>query len=241
MSSQRFSAFPKEGLRFLRSLKRNNNREWFQEHKGIYERVVKRPMEELVEALAVDFKEFAPEMLADTKSSIRRIYRDTRFSHDKTPYKTHVAAIFPRQGFGKHEGARLYLHISATDIYIGGGVYMPVPEDLTAIRTHIAGNNRAFTSIVEASSFRRIFGGLSGDQLLRVPRGFSADHPAADYLRYKQYLAGRTLTAEEALQPGFYKTVIQAFKGVLPFIRFLNDPILRAHRVRERQEALLTR
>ena len=88
MRTKSFAGFPKEGLAFLRSLKRNNNREWFQEHKSIYENVVKQPMSELVEALAVDFEKFAPEMLASPKASVYRIYRDTRFSRDKTPYKT---------------------------------------------------------------------------------------------------------------------------------------------------------
>ena len=241
MKPQRFSAFPREGLRFLRSLKRNNNREWFLEHKSIYETAVKQPMVDLVESLAADFARFAPEVVVEPKSSIYRIYRDTRFSNDKTPYKTHVAAIFSPNGFAKHEGAGFYLHISTTDVFIGGGVYMPLPEDLNAIRTHIAENTDAFRSIVEARSFRKLFGELSGDQLRKVPRGFAADHPGADYLRHKQYLAGRSLKAEEAVAPGFYKAVVQTFEGMVPFIRFLNEPVLRTSRARVRQEALLTR
>ena len=133
MKSQRFSAFPQEGLRFLRSLKRHNNREWFQERKGIYETFVKAPMEQLVIELAADFETFAPEMIATPKASIYRIYRDTRFSKDKSPYKTHAAAIFPRKGLEKHEGAGFYLHLAPSELLIGGGVYMPQPEDLNAI------------------------------------------------------------------------------------------------------------
>src|SRR5262245_29536624 len=111
MSQRAFSAFPKEGLRFLRSLKRNNNREWFLEHKGIYDEYVKGPMGRLIEALADDFPKFAPEMVASPKVSAYRIYRDTRFSKDKSPYKTHIAAVFPRDGLDKHQGAGFYLHI----------------------------------------------------------------------------------------------------------------------------------
>src|SRR4051812_28605415 len=133
MKSKRFSAFPKEGLRFLRSLKRNNNREWFLEHKVIYEASLKQPMISLVEALAADFQRFAPEMVASPQTSIYRIYRDTRFSNDKTPYKTHVAAMFPRKGLGKHEGAGFYLHISTTEVLVAGGLYMPAPEGLQAV------------------------------------------------------------------------------------------------------------
>src|SRR5262245_34863327 len=123
-------AFPNEGLKFLQTLKRNNNREWFNKHKGIYEESVKRPIEDLIAALAEDFRTFAPEMVASSKVSAYRIYRDTRFSKDKSPYKTHVAAVFPRAGLGKHEGAGFYLHVSHSELFIGGGLYMPEPEDL---------------------------------------------------------------------------------------------------------------
>src|SRR5688572_27062687 len=182
MRSQRFVAFPAEGIKFLRALKRNNKREWFLAHKSTYERAVKQPMELLVLSLAEDFAKMAPELVANPKTSIYRIYRDTRFSKDKSPYKTHAAAVFPRSGFEKHQGAALYLHIAPDEVFLGGGVYMPLPEDLNAIRRHIAENFSGFKSIVEGRSFCRIFGKLSGEQLARVPRGFPADHPAADYL-----------------------------------------------------------
>jgi len=239
MRSQSFTAFPKESLAFLRSLKRNNNREWFQDHKSIYETVLKQPLADLVESLAVDFERFAPEMVSSPKVSMYRIYRDTRFSKDKTPYKTHVAAIFPRKGFEKHEGAGLYLHIATTEVLIAGGVYMPMPDALNAIRSHIASNSAAFIKILEAKNFRTMFGKLGGEQLLRVPRGFSPEHPAADYLRHKQFLAGRTLEANLAISPVFYRTVVETFRTMLPLIRFLNEPVLQARRVRERQDAVL--
>src|SRR5205823_9020692 len=98
MTKRAFSTFPKEGLQFLRLLKRHNNREWFQEHKGIYEQHVKQPMADLIDAIAGEFQQFAPEMLATPKASAYRIYRDTRFSKDKSPYKSHTAAVFPRSG-----------------------------------------------------------------------------------------------------------------------------------------------
>src|SRR4026208_1384845 len=95
---QAIPVFPAEGLKFLRSLKRNNNREWFQAHKDVYEAQIKRPMEDLILALGVDFQKFAPEFIATPRKSLYRIYRDTRFSKDKSPYKTHVAASFPHKG-----------------------------------------------------------------------------------------------------------------------------------------------
>jgi uncharacterized protein (TIGR02453 family) len=239
MKRQTFSAFPKEGLQFLRSLKRHNNREWFQEHKGIYETHVKVPINQLIEALSIDFREFAPEMVASPKVSAYRIHRDTRFSKDKTPYKTHVAAVFPPSSIGKHEGAAFYLQIDPSRLLIGGGVYMPLPEDLQAIRTHISENPRRFESIIESHSFTKMFGVVEGEQLTRVPRGFNSDHPAAEYLKFKQFLASRNFDGKVTVSPGFYKLVVETFKGMTPFIRFLNEPILKARRTRERQEAML--
>ncbi len=238
MKQRIFSAFPKEGLQFLRALKRNNNREWFQEHKSIYEERLKQPMADLIDALALDFKRFAPEMLATSKVSAYRIYRDTRFSKDKSPYKTHVAAVFPRSGLNKHEGASFYVHIAPTEVFIGGGLYMPLPEDLHAVRNHIAGRTKTFLGIIRERRFRKLFGEVTGEQLSRVPRGFDVNHPAAEYLRYKQFLAARTLDPEAAVRPGFYKSVLETFEGMLPFIRFLNEPIVKAKRERDRRLAL---
>ena len=236
MRQRAFSAFPKEGLQFLRSLKRNNNREWFQKHRGNYEKHVKQPMADLIQALHEEFQAFAPEMIASPKVSAYRIHRDTRFSKDKSPYKTHVAAVFPRSGLSKHEGAGLYLHIAAEELLIGGGLYMPLPEDLNAVRSHIFETPGKFLNIVESAAFRRKFGKIEGEQLTRVPRGFPADHRVADYLRYKQFLASRNFPAEHATSPRFYRTLVETFQAMVPLVRFLNEPIVRARRVKERQD-----
>ena len=116
---------------------------------------------------------------------------------------------------------------------------MPLPEDLQALRNHIAENPRGFERVVQAAAFRKMFGSVHGDRLTRVPRGFPADHPAGEYLKYKQFLASRTLEPEIVTSPQFYKTVLETFRGMLPFIRFLNEPIVAARRTRERQEALM--
>jgi uncharacterized protein (TIGR02453 family) len=239
MKTRAFSAFPKEGLQFLRSLKRNNNREWFQEHKGKYEQYLKGPMADLIAALAADFTRFAPEMVASPRLSAYRIHRDTRFSKDKSPYKTHVAAVFPRAGLDKHAGAGFYVHLAPSELLIGGGLYLPSPEDLNAIRHHVEINSAAFVKIISDKRFRKLFGTVSGERLSRVPRGFPADHPAAEYLRYKQFLAGRTLDPTVATSPDFYPLLLETFKAMLPFVRFLNEPLVQAQRRRERQEAIL--
>jgi uncharacterized protein (TIGR02453 family) len=241
MTAKIFPGFPKEGLQFLRALKRHNNREWFHKHKTIYESALKKPMEEFINTLSAEFDRFAPEMVATVKVSSYRIHRDTRFSKDKSPYKTHVAAVFPRKGLGKHHGAGFYLQIDPGGVLVGGGVYMPPPEVLNAIRTHVASNHRKLRSIVESHGFRKRFGALSGEKLTRVPRGFDPAHPAADYLRFKQFLASRSLRPEIATSRMLHRHAVECFREMLPLIEFLNEPILKVQLLRDRQEAILGR
>ncbi|SRR5579871_649577 len=212
--------FPKEGLEFLRSLKRNNRRPWFQKRKEDYERFVKAPMIEFVMALANDLPD---EYVADPAKSVFRIYRDVRFSKNKAPYKTHAAAHFPPRGKGRGLGAGLYFHIAPTEVWIGGGLYMPTPQEALAVRTKIAEHPRAFESIVASPEFRKRFGKLEGEKLKRVPRGFPADHPAAEWLKHKQWIAGAELKPEAALSPKFYETLLAHFNAALPLLRFLNS------------------
>ena len=222
--------FGPEALTFLRALKRNNRREWFQPRKEQYDAVVRRPMIQILERLAVDLRPLAPEIVVDPKTAIYRIYRDTRFSEDKTPYKTHAAAVFPWRGLPKHEGAGLYFHISPDEVWIGGGMYAPQTAQLQAVREHIAGNHRRLRSIVDSGAFRRAIGALDGEKLQRVPRGFPKDHAAAEFLKYRQFLAGRELPPAVAATPKFYPTVVETFRIVVPLIRFLNEPLTaRSH------------
>ena len=220
--------FTADALRFLRALKRNNRREWFQPRKEQYEAVVRRPMLAVVERLAADLRPIAPEIVCDVKTAVYRIYRDTRFSEDKRPYKTHAAAVFPWRGLPKHEGAGLYFHIAPDEVWIGGGMYAPQTPQLQAVREHIAGNARRLRSIVHSASFRRVIGELEGERLQRVPRGFPKEHEAAEFLRYRQFLAGRELPAEVAISRKFYPTVIETFRVVVPLVRFLNEPLTGA-------------
>jgi uncharacterized protein (TIGR02453 family) len=212
-------------LRFLRSLKRNNRRDWFNAHRDAYERDVRGPLTAIVERLADDFRSFAPELVASPKVSMYRIYRDTRFSENKAPYKTHIAAVFPTRGLAKHEGAGLYFHVSADEVWIGGGMYAPPPPQLVAVREHIAANLRQLRAIVESPAFRRRVGALDGERLTRVPRGFAKDHPAAEYLKFKHFIAGAEFPSALAASPRFYSTLIAVFREVLPLARFLNAPL----------------
>ncbi len=225
MSTPRFS--PKT-LTFLRALRRNNNREWFNANRARYEEHVRAPMVALVEQLAVDLPAIAPDLLADPKRSIYRIYRDTRFSPDKTPYKTHVAAIFPHRDLPKHEGAGLYVHVALDGLFVGGGLYRPQPRQLAKLREHIAAHGRRLRAIVDSPPFRKEFGQLDGERLQRTPRGYPADHPAADLLRLKQYLAGRSREPEFATSPHFYESLLRSFTILAPLIHYLNGPLATA-------------
>jgi len=225
---QRSLRFPEDGLRFLKALKRNNRREWFHTRKDRYDEQVRRPMLAIVEHLAADLRPIAPEIVVDPKTAVYRIYRDTRFSPDKTPYKTHIAANFPWRGLPKHEGAGLYFHVSPDEIWIGGGMYAPQTSQLQAVREHIAANCRQLRSIVESAAFRRTIGRLEGEKLQRVPRGFPKDHQAAEFLMYRQFLAGRELPPAAAATGRFYPALLETFRIVVPLVRFLNQPLAAA-------------
>lgn len=217
--------FSPKTLTFLRALKRNNRREWFNANRARYEEHVRAPMVALVEQLALDLPAFAPELIAEPKRSIYRIYRDTRFSPDKTPYKTHVAAIFPHRDLAKHEGAGLYVHVAPDSVFAGGGLYRPQPRQLARLRTYIAGRHRQLRAIIGAPPFREAFGTLDGERLQRTPRGYAADHPAADLLRLKQYLAGRAYEPAFATSPRFYASLLHDFTVLAPMIHYLNGPL----------------
>jgi uncharacterized protein (TIGR02453 family) len=227
MAAQSAPRFPAETVRFLRALKRNNRRDWFQPRKEQYEAQVREPMIAVIEQLASDFRAFAPELIASPKLSMYRVYRDTRFSENKTPYKTHIAAIFPWRGLPKHEGAGVYFHVAPDDVWIGGGMYAPQPAQLHAVREHIASNVRRLRKIVEAPAFRKGFGPLEGEKLQRVPRGFPKDHPAAEFLKHRQFMAGVERPPAFASSPTFYKQLLDVFRQVVPLARFLNEPLTK--------------
>ena len=223
-----FPGFPPEALAFLRSLKRNNRREWFQPRKHIYDDHVRAPMAALVEALDAAMMKFAPAYVREPDAAIYRIYRDTRFSADKTPYKPYVAAIFPRRGLDKHACAGLYFSVSAEGIEIAGGVYMPTPEELRAIRLYLLDHHEEFRRILRARALRSLMGELQGDKLARVPKGFDAAHPAVGLVRAKQWLLDVQLDSALAATPKLYTEIVQRFRAMAPFVEFLNAPLVAA-------------
>jgi uncharacterized protein (TIGR02453 family) len=182
-------------------------------------------MVELLEWLQRDLRSFAPELVSDPKVSLYRIYRDTRFSDDKAPLKTHVAAHFPSRAFGRSGGAGLYLEVAPQWVWIGGGLYMPSTPDLQAIREHIAATYPRLHRLATRPAFVRRIGELDGERLTRVPRGYAKDHPAAHYLQFRQFLAGKEYQADFATSRRFYPELISVFRAVAPLVRFLNTPL----------------
>ena len=222
-----YPRFTPKTLSFLRALKRHNDRDWFEARREEYERYVRGPMVEIIAHLAEDFRSFAPDLVASERASLYRVYRDTRFSADKSPLKTHIAAVFPWRGLAKHEGAGLYFHVAPGEVWAGGGMYMPRGPQLHLVREHIAARHRRLRAIVQHPSFRREVGEIEGEKLSRVPHGFPKDHPAAEYLRYRQFLAGREYPASFAVSPRFYPRLLALFRAIAPLCAFLNEPLLR--------------
>jgi uncharacterized protein (TIGR02453 family) len=220
---QRFQGFDKEAIGFLKRLKKNNRREWFQPRKEEYEELLKTPMTLLVADLAECFRKTAPE-IRFTPRSVLRIYRDTRFSKDKTPYKTHIAASFSMSGAHKTMDAPgLYVHVAPDEVFIGGGLYMPNPKQLTRIRYAIEQKSDQFLDLIENRSFKREFGGLQGDTLKRAPKGYLPDHPMIEHLKRKQFFVGRQLAVKDCMSPSFVKKVEDSYAKMLPLARWLRD------------------
>jgi uncharacterized protein (TIGR02453 family) len=226
LKAARAAAFTPRTLAFLRALERNNRREWFHARKDRYEADVRAPMVALVERLAPDFADFAPDLVANPRTSMYRPYRDTRFSTNKAPLKTNVAAVFPHRLLPKHEGAGFYVEIAPRHVWFGGGMYLPSSAQLYQVREHIAAGHKRLSRIVGSAAFKRTFGTLEGEQLQRTPRGFPPDHAAAAFLKYKQFLAGCQRPAEFATGPGFYGALVAAFRTLTPLVEFLNEPLV---------------
>ena len=219
-----FEGFPKEGITFLRQLKRNNNRPWFNKHKEEYEASVKLPMQSLISALKPRLAQIAPEIEADPKRSMFRIYRDTRFSKDKSPYKTHVAAIFHPRGHWQ-ESAGLYLEIEPANVGLAGGIYMPQSSLLKLLRRAIADRPEEFMGVVKNRKFKKLFGGLEGDKLKRTPQGFPPDHPMSEWLKFKQLYVYLEWPVAKCHRAAFVDDVAKVFDQMLPLVRFLNEAI----------------
>ena len=230
-------AFSTATLAFLRGLKRHNDRAWFEANRPAYEAEAKQPMRELIEEMDVRLTRFAPEIIGDPKRSMFRIYRDIRFSPDKSPYKTHASCWFyHRDGsraVGRESGgggAGFYFQIAPGDSFVGGGMWMPPRDALLRLRESIAEDPKRFGKIATDRRLLRRFGGLSEEAVLRrVPRGFAPDHPAARWLKFQSFVMGRALTDAQAVSARLPALLEDDFRLMLPLVRWINGVLeLRA-------------
>ena len=217
-------------LRFLRGLARNNRKPWFEAHRAEYDGVVVAPMRELIEEMDVRLARFAPEIIGDPKRSMFRIYRDIRFSKDKSPYKTHAACWFYHKdgtsAVGREAsggGAGFYFHIAPGACFAGGGMWMPPKEALHNLRDAIAEDPRPFERMVTNAPVQRRFGGLDDEAMLkRVPRGYAPDHPAARWLRLQSFTLGRELRDAQAVGARLPALLEADFRLIVPLVRWIN-------------------
>ena len=228
-----FPGFTVGAFTFLRQLKRHNEREWFKAHKEAFDQRLMQPMRLFVEEMDVRLATIAPEIHGSPKRSIFRIYRDTRFSKDKSPYKTHLGCWFThtRAGHGvgtetHGAGAGFYCHFEPGASLVAGGIWMPSRPSLAAIRERIAGASDELAKVMKGKAIRERFGSLSDEgRLTRVPRGFSPDHRAAEWLRYSSFTASAPLTDGEVLSAELPQLVARDFKTLLPLVRWLNNAL----------------
>lgn len=221
--------FREEGLKFLRGLRRNNRREWFEPRKAEFERELKQPMLALIETVNGAFRDFAPEHVRPPQKCLMRIYRDIRFSSDKRPYKSHISAWWSREGLEKTSGGGYYLHIAPDEVLMAAGVFMPEREQLRAIRDYLLIHHSEVRHLLAERKLRRLMNVFTGMPLTRAPKGFPKEHPAMDLLLCRQWGVEAKMAAAVALEKDFSAAVIRHFRLATPLVNALNEPLL-AHR-----------
>ncbi len=231
MKSNRYASFTPETLAFLKELSRNNNREWFAANKQRYEEQVLDVALEFIQAMQTPLAKIAPHFTAVPKrmgGSLMRVYRDTRFSKNKAPYKTNIGIQF------RHENARdvhapgYYLHIDSDEVFLGVGMWHPDPTALAAVRQRIHTKQSEWLKARDDRKFRSHFD-LGGESLSRPPKGISKDHPLLDDLRRKDFIAIKNLETSDPLHAQFQKEVESAFAAATPFMSFLCKAVGVAH------------
>jgi len=224
--------FTKRSLGFLRGLARHNEKPWFEAHREEYEAEIRQPMRELIEDLDTRFAQFAPEIGGNPKRSMFRIYRDIRFSKDKSPYKTHAACWFHHVNAARNVGseadagsAGYYFHLEPGGrSMIGAGIWMPPRPQLNKLRDAIARNPGGFDRM--ARSIPRRFSGLDDESALkRMPRGYAETHPAAKWLRFQSFTSGRVLTDAQVTHGSLPALLAREYEALLPLVRWLNGAL----------------
>ncbi|MFY0592539.1 DUF2461 domain-containing protein [Roseivirga sp.] len=210
----------KSTLEFLSELDKNNNREWFTENKPWYQTEHEQAYT-FADSLLNALKEHDQITTVSGKKSLMRVYRDVRFSKDKSPYNPRWAGSFSRAK--PHLRGGYYFHIKPGATVIGGGFYGPAPEDLKLLRNQIAQDDQPLRDVLAQDDFKNVFGGLQGDQVKTAPKGFDKEHPSIDLLRYKSMYVFRNFSDEEVLSSTFYDEAIATFLALRPFFNVMTD------------------
>jgi uncharacterized protein (TIGR02453 family) len=210
----------KESIDFLKALSKNNNREWFNEHKPKYEKAHEN-MIAFADALLVEMNKHDHIETLSGKKSLYRIYKDVRFSKEKTPYNTYWSGSFKRAT--KHLRGGYYFHIEPGNTFIAGGFWSPSTDDLQRIRQDIDLNYDEWRKMLSQKTLVNTFGKLNGSQLTSAPRGYAKDHPAIDLLRYKQFILKHTFTDKDICSPDFVKKVNDIFRKLRPYFNYMSE------------------
>ena len=221
------AGFEKRTLRFLEELKANNDREWFAANKARYEEDVLDVALRFIISMQDPLREIAPRFTAvptRVGGSLMRVYRDTRFSKNKLPYKTNIGIQFRHEQAKDVHSPGYYVHIEPDEVFLGVGMWRPDADSLRRIRERIAARPAGWQRAVGGAKFRRMFS-LGGESLTRPPRGFAADHECIDDIKRKSFIAARELEVADCLKPGFQRTVEASFKAGEPFMRFLCEAV----------------
>lgn len=223
MPNKRYAGFNEDSLKFLKELSRNNNREWFNANKSRYEEQVLDVALRFIQSMQDPLAEIAPRFVAQATrigGSLMRVYRDTRFSKDKTPYKTNVGIQFRHERAKDVHAPGYYVHVAPDDVFIGVGMWRPDSDSLRKIRERIAARPAEWQRTVGDAGFRRRFS-LGGEVLQRPPRGFDKDQECIEDIKRKSFIAVQNLNVEDCLGPGFQRKVEAAFRSGTAYMQFL--------------------
>ncbi len=215
-----------EAFKFMRGLKRNNDREWFNTRKAIYEREIKAPTLALITAINEAMLRFAPENVQPPQKVAMRIYRDIRFSSDKRPYKRNQGAWWACAGLEKTSGGGFYFHFGPDEVVIAAGVYMPEREQLLAIRRHLEVHHEEMHRLLNSRKLRSLLSEFEGQKLTRPPKGFPPDSPAMDLLLCRQWGVTAHLPPDAATTPTLLKEIVKRFEVAAPIVALLNAPLV---------------
>jgi uncharacterized protein (TIGR02453 family) len=213
----------KSTLNFLKALKKNNNRDWFNENKHLYEDA-RKDFEIFIDELIQRITDFDPTLMGlQPKDCMFRIYKDVRFSKDKLPYKTNMGAAI-NEGGRKMPIPGYYFHLQPKGCFLAGGLYMPTPDKLLAVRKAIADSKGGFRKILNAKDYKKNWE-LWEDKLKTAPKGFPKDHPDLELLKFKSFIAFHNVSDETVLSPKAIDYSVKMFKTLKPLIDFLKDAI----------------